>query len=340
MNDKESSLRDILVEFKEYYTELKQKFFLIFAFILLFSIAGYFYHLYKQDTYIGTISFFVEDETESINLSSISSMANQFGFDLGGGSSSYFSQQNVIELLKSRKIIESTLSQKSIIFKKNDKLLHHYISINGIIEDSASIDFNESFLDSITNIIYEEIVTEKLNIISQNDDAGILNLNYTSLNSQFAKIFSEGLIKQMSDMYSEYRTEKTRYSLKNLQSRSDSVFSELKRSERNLAKARDRNIRVVTSSGRLDEIKYMREVQVLNTIYLELVKNLEIVKMTLLEKTPIIQVVDTPTLPLESEKKPAIFWVFIFSFLGFFITSFVIILRKLVMDVLQQENYK
>ena len=340
MNDNESSLRDILVEFKEYYTELKQKFFLIFAFILLFSIAGYFYHLYKQDTYIGTISFFVEDETESINLSSISSMANQFGFDLGGGSSSYFSQQNVIELLKSRKIIESTLSQKSIIFKKNDKLLHHYISINGIIEDSASIDFNESFLDSITNIIYEEIVTEKLNIISQNDDAGILNLNYTSLNSQFAKIFSEGLIKQMSDMYSEYRTEKTRYSLKNLQSRSDSVFSELKRSERNLAKARDRNIRVVTSSGRLDEIKYMREVQVLNTIYLELVKNLEIVKMTLLEKTPIIQVVDTPTLPLESEKKPAIFWVFIFSFLGFFITSFVIILRKLVMDVLQQENYK
>ena len=340
MNDKKSSLRDILIEFKEYYTELKQKFFLIFAFILLFSIAGYFYHLYKQDTYIGTISFFVEDETESINLSSISSMANQFGFDLGGGSSSYFSQQNVIELLKSRKIIESTLSQKSIISKKNDKLLHHYISINGIIEDSASIDFNESFLDSITNIIYEEIVTEKLNIISQNDDAGILNLNYTSLNSQFAKIFSEGLIKQMSDMYSEYRTEKTRYSLKNLQSRSDSVFSELKRSERNLAKARDRNIKVVTSSGRLDEIKYMREVQVLNTIYLELVKNLEIVKMTLLEKTPIIQVVDTPTLPLQSEKKPAIFWIFIFSFLGFFITSFVIILRKLFMDVLQQENYK
>lgn len=340
MNDKKSSLRDILIEFKEYYTELKQKFFLIFVFILLFSIAGYFYHLYKQDTYIGTISFFVEDEAESINLSSISSMANQFGFDLGGGSSSYFSQQNVIELLKSRKIIESTLSQKSIISKKNDKLLHHYISINGIIEDSASIDFNESFLDSITNIIYEEIVTEKLNIISQNDDAGILNLNYTSLNSQFAKIFSEGLIKQMSDMYSEYRTEKTRYSLKNLQSRSDSVFSELKRSERNLAKARDRNIRVVTSSGRLDEIKYMREVQVLNTIYLELVKNLEIVKMTLLEKTPIIQVVDTPTLPLQSEKKPAIFWVFIFSFLGFFITSFVIILRKLVMDVLQHENYK
>ena len=292
MKDKEDSLRDVLVTFKEYYIELKQKFFLIFTFILLFSLTGYFYYLYKQDTYIGTISFFVEDETESINLSSVSSMASQFGFDLGGSSSSYFSQQNVIELLKSRSIIESALNQKSIIFNKNDKLLHHYIQINGLIEDSSSIDFNELYLDSITNIVYEEIVSEKLNIVYQNDDAGILNLNYTSLNSQFAKFFSEGLIKQMSDMYSEYRTEKTRFSLNNIKFRSDSVFSVLKRSERNLAKARDRNIRVVTSSGRLDEIKYMREVQVLNTIYLELIKNLELVKMTLLEETPIIQVVD------------------------------------------------
>ena len=46
----------------------------------------------------------------------------------------------------------------------------------------------------------------------------------------------------------------------------------------------------------------MREVKVLNTMYLELVKNLEILKMTLLEDTPIIQVVDYPILPLQSVK--------------------------------------
>ena len=37
-------------------------------------------------------------------------------------------------------------------------------------------------------------------------------------------------------------------------------------------------------------------------MYLELVKNLEMLKMTLLEDTPIIQVVDYPILPLQSEK--------------------------------------
>ena len=60
------------------------------------------------------------------------------------------------------------------------------------------------------------------------------------------------------------------------------------------ARVKDRNTRVITSSGRLDEIKYMREVQVLNAMYLELVKNLEMLKMALLEDTPIIQVVDYP----------------------------------------------
>ena len=60
----------------------------------------------------------------------------------------------------------------------------------------------------------------------QNDDASI-HLNYVSPTAEFAKKFSEGLINQMSDMYSEYQTEKTRLSLNNLQNRSDSVFNEL-----------------------------------------------------------------------------------------------------------------
>ena len=69
----------------------------------------------------------------------------------------------------------------------------------------------------------------------------------------------------MSDMYSEYQTEKTRFSLNNLQDRSDSIFNELQQAEKKLARVKDRNTRVITSSGRLDEIKYMREVKVLNT---------------------------------------------------------------------------
>ena len=338
MNDNEATLKDVIISIRDYIKELKKKIFLIFSLVFLSLIIGYFYSLSKHENYIATISFIVEDNTEGLNISSMNGMASQFGFDFGGNSPSSFSQQNVIELLKSRRIIESTLNQYSIISDVNSKFLDHYVEINNLIEDSSSLNINETFTDSITNVVWKQILKGKLSLTYQNDDASILNLNYVSPTPEFAKNFSEGLINQMSDMYSEYQTEKTRLSLKNLQNRSDSIFYELQQAERNLARVKDRNTKVITSSGRLDEIKYMREVKVLNAMYLELVKNLEVLKMTLLEDTPIIQVVDYPILPLQSIKKPAIFWVFIFGLVGFLVTSFYIIVRKLINDALDEDS--
>ena len=81
----------------------------------------------------------------------------------------------------------------------------------------------------------------------------------------------------------------------------------------------------------------MREVKVLNAMYLELVKNLEVLKMTLLEDTPIIQVVDYPILPLQSIKKPNLLGVY-FWLVGFLVTSFYIIVRKLINDALDEDS--
>ena len=85
-----------------------------------------------------------------------------------------------------------------------------------MIEDSSSLNINETFTDSITNVVWKQILKGKLSLTYQNDDESILNLNYVSPTPEFIKNFSEGLINQMSDMYSEYQTEKTRLSLKNL----------------------------------------------------------------------------------------------------------------------------
>lgn len=336
MNDNEANLKDVIISVRNYMIELKNKIFLIFSIVLIFLIVGYFYSISKNDKYVATISFIVEDKTQGFNVNSMSGIASQFGFDLGGNSTSSFSQQNVIELLKSRKIIESTLNQYSIISDVNSKFLDHYIEINSLIKDSSLLNVNETYIDSITSVVWKQILKGKLSLTYQNDDASILNLSYVSLNPEFAKKFSEGLIHQMSDMYSKYQTEKTRLSLNNLQNRSDSVFYELQQSERNLARVKDRNMRVITSSGRLDEIKFMREVQVLNAMYLELIKNLEIVKMNLLEDTPIIQIVDYPILPLESEKRPTIFWMIIFGSTGFLVSFFSVVLRKLIKNTLDE----
>lgn len=337
MNDNEATLKDLVLTIRDYKNELKRKLVLIISIVILFSLIGYIYSINQEDKYVATLSFIVEGDEDGLNLSSLGGMASQFGLDFGGGGSSSFSQKNVIELLKSRKIVEESLKKEYTISGKRYSLLEHYIINNNIIEDSSEIKFDGIYNDSITNIVWRQIINNKLEVLYQNDEANILNLNYSSVSGQFAKHFTESLIDEMTGMYSSYQTERTRFSLNNLKSRSDSVFRELQKSERNLARIKDRNTRVITASGRLDEIRYMREVQVLNAMYLELIKNTEIVKMSLLNETPIIQIVDTPILPLSIVKRSFMFWITIFSFLGFCIISFIIIIRKLVKDTLNEE---
>lgn len=338
-NTEEATLKDAIISIRDYTRELKKKFILISTVLIISIISGLVYSSIQKDKFEAVLSFIVEGQSEGPNLSSISGMASQFGLDLGGSSTSSFSQQNVIELLKSRKVIESTLSKSCIVNNEEDILLNHYISINNMIEDGENISFFTSSKDSITNIIWKEIIEFKIDLSYQNDEANILNLTYTSTNSEFAKNFTELLVEEISQMYSHYQTEKTKRSLKNLELRSDSIFRELKNSERNFARVKDRNLRVINASGRLDEIQYMREVQVLNAIYLELIKNTELVKMNLLNETPIIQLIDVPVLPLEySNRFSKLFWVFSFSFLALFLVSFLIILRKLIRDTLEEDN--
>ena len=62
----------------------------------------------------------------------VGGLASQFGLDLSGRASSTFSQQNIVELLKSRRVVVSTLLQDAIINGKNNLLIEHYLEINKI----------------------------------------------------------------------------------------------------------------------------------------------------------------------------------------------------------------
>ena len=109
---------------------------------------------------------------------------------------------------------------------------------------------------------------------------------------------------------------------------------ELEIAEEEFAKVKDINQRIVKASGRLKELRLKRRVEVLNTMYLEIVKNLELSKITLLNQTPIIQIIDKPILPLKIEEKSKIALGLLGGFLGGFLSLFFFIFRKLFNDAL------
>lgn len=337
-------LKDVLIKFSEYKKELWKKRLKIGLTSLLFLILGVLIGIYSEPRYEAELTFVVEKNQGSVSLSGISGIASQFGFDLGGqASEGAFSQQNIIELLKSQGVIYSTLSAKKIIDGSSDFLIQHYLRINNIDlvfdeKNQNTLEFSENAPsiqnDSIKSIVWQEIVEDKLTIDLKDEDANIIALSYVSSNERFAKIFSETLIDQMRKMYVEYQTTQSRRTLNFLESRADSVFLELEKAEEEYARVKDVNQRIVKASGRLKELRLYREVEVLNTMYLEIVKNLELAKMTLLNQTPIILTLDKPILPLEETRIPTLLWVIIMGLIGATLSILFFLFSKLFQDAL------
>ena len=338
--NKEIEIRDIIITLKEIKQELISKSFKIGLFVFLFSLTAVLINFFQDSRYKAELSFVVEDKQKSTPLSSVSGLASQFGFDFFSSSNTTFSQANIMELLKSRGVISKTL------LRSNNKnlFIQNYISMYNLDsdwknnKDLEGITFKNQIdikHDSIITMIWEKIIDDDISVEIKNDETDIIYLSFKSKEEKFAKLFSENLIDEMSSMYIEYQTKQSTNTIDFLQNRADSVFNELEKAEEEFARVKDINQRIIKASGRLKELQLMRSVEVLSTMYLELIKNIEISKLTLLNQTPIIQVIDRPTLPLE-DTKLSTFLVFFISFvLSFLISVFYFVFRKMIVDSLK-----
>ena len=338
--NKEIEIRDIIITLKEIKQELISRSFKIGLFVFLFSLTAVLINFFQDSRYKAELSFVVEDKQKSTPLSSVSGLASQFGFDFFSSSNTTFSQANIMELLKSRGVISKTLLRSN-----NKKLfIQNYISMYNLDsdwknnKDLEGITFKNQIdikHDSIITMIWEKIIEDDISVEIKNDETDIIYLSFKSKEEKFAKLFSENLIDEMSSMYIEYQTKQSTNTIDFLQNRADSVFNELEKAEEEFARVKDINQRIIKASGRLKELQLMRSVEVLSTMYLELIKNIEISKLTLLNQTPIIQVIDRPTLPLE-DTKLSTFLVFFISFvLSFLISVFYFVFRKMIVDSLK-----
>jgi len=342
----EIQLKDILIKLTDYKTYLFSKKFRIITISAFFFVLGIVFAISSDEKYTAELTFVVEDQQQGGGaLGAMSGMASQFGFDIGGSSSSAFSQNNILEFLKSRGVVEATLMQNRKVNKTDDLLIEHYLYLNKIKDtweknkDLNPVSFHGILTqdnDSVSGDVWKSIIEDELVVELQSDAANIINLSYTSVNDEFSKMFVEALIEQMSKMYISHQTAQTNNTLDFLSSRADSVFMELEIAEEKFAKVKDINQRIVKASGRLKELQLMRRVEVLNAMYLEIVKNLEISKITLLNQTPIIQIIDKPILPLQIEKKSMAVLGLLGAFLGGFLSLVFFIFRKLFKDALSE----
>ena len=341
--NKEIELKEVFSTISELKKELHSNLFKIFLLVISFTVLSLVFSLAQDPRYKAELSFVVEDTQKSAPLSSMSGLASQFGFDMFSSSNSTFSQANIMDLLKSRGVISKTLLQKSNYTDKSDFFIDSYLKINSInndwneIQSLKHLNFHDKLTiihDSIITLVWQKIIEEDISVEIKNDETDIIYLSFTCSDEKFAKFFSESLISEMSRMYISYQTKQSTNTISFLQNRADSVFVELEKAEQEFARVKDINQRIIKASGRLKELQLMRNVEVLNTMYLELVKNIEVSKLTLLNQTPIIQVIDKPILPLEDTKMSIFLVLLITIFISTTFSVIYIVLKKLVNDSL------
>lgn len=325
---------------KQLIPQIVKRWWLILIVCLLSGGAGVYYAWTKQPIYTAEMLFTTESEKSGGQLGAYSSLAAQFGVDVGGGgSNSAFEGENLIELLKTRMIIEKTLL--SPMPKDNgeqltiDQYLENHNLKQGWDEKGFSkIKFQknpptaERARDSIITAVYNMIIKKQLFVDRKDKKLSFIVIKMLDNNELFAKNFVELLAKNAIEYYVEYRSSKARKNFNLINKQTDSIRGLLYGNIENIAETNDLNVNLNKQRARTSSQKTQVNATANAALYTELLKQLGVAQVSVQRETPLIQIIDKPVLPLLKEKPGRFFTGILFAFVGGILIVFLIIFKK------------
>jgi uncharacterized protein involved in exopolysaccharide biosynthesis len=275
---------------------------------------GLTYAWLSDKTYVAELSYALEERGSS--LGAYASIASQFGLDLGKSDGGAFSGDNILELIRSRFIIERTLLTEVTIEGKKDLLVNRMLDFQkrksgeGEEPGEKHVEFTvgvprEKFTvkqDSVLQLISRGIGKYNLSGKRLDKKLVIYSIQFESDDELFAKSFLEILVRNVTEFYVQTKTKKLRTNIDLLEARIDSVKTQLESEMLGVALHQDENQNVIRARVRIPQVRKQLNVQLLTTMYGELVKHLELSKLSLLKEEPLIQIIDRPILPLRFKK--------------------------------------
>ncbi|MBP7183895.1 MAG: hypothetical protein KBA06_00165 [Saprospiraceae bacterium] len=344
----EITLRELILKIKEFTSEILNYWYVV----LLFIIIGTSYMFYKVSkttiSYPASITFMVNDDKGG--GAGIASVLGSFGF---GGAASETNIDKILELSKSRKIIQNALFRKEDIGSKTDYLANHLINIYKLdksLEGSTLTKMPAGFrfksgdthtFGRVENtallMLYGKLIGgDKDNIYSSgfSKNSGIMNLNVRTENEELSLKLVSAIYEELSNFYVLKSVEKQKANYDLVKSKVDSLRAQLYGADYKLASFEDYNLALVPEVSKLTTKRLSRDIGVLSAAYGEALKNLEIADLTLKSKTPYIQPIDTPIFPLKPEKQSKSKALMMGFGIGLIASSLLIIFRKIIKDAM------
>jgi len=332
----EVTIKELFTRIRAGWQFLLSKWLRIALISTLGAILGFIYAFTKPIEYVARVTFVVE-ESKGVG-SGISALAGQFGFDLSGsGGGGVFAGENILLFLRSESLCRETLltpyddagkitlADRYAEVRKFKKKWNNSEKV-GVINFAKYANGNMPRLeDSLLQIIIRKnVLMEDLSVSKPDKKASFIQVAVSTRDEKLSALFSQRLVKIATNKYVESKIKIKAANVALLQKRADSLASLLNDKTGKAASSQQVLLDVnpaLKSAPIMAEIS-TREKSMIGTIFMEVVKNLEIAKSILSQEIPSIQLIDQSTFPLErvksSKLKTLLGWGTLFGFLYVF----------------------
>lgn len=339
-NQEEFTFKDVVKSLRQTWKFLFSKWLIILFAGLLGAGIGLAYAINSTPKYSATLNFVLSANSSSGG--SLMGLASQFGVNLNNDNDNVFSGDNIIVLMKSRRMVQQALFSK--LPNSNQTLLNLYIKDNKLNESWKTDRTKNTYpypddafkmtmiQDSLFRRIYNDIQDNMLDVSKPDENESIYTVTTTSTNDTFSFYLTKYLVTATSTFYIDTKTSIAKANLAMLQKEADSLRSVLGGAITSVGSQTDLtfNLNPAYQVQRSGAQQSQARAAALGQAYGQVLQNLELAKITLQKETPLYQIIDEPTLPLNIEKHSKLLSLIMGGFLGGILICGFLLVRKIL----------
>lgn len=321
-NFKTAALSDLINAIQGYFRFVLGQKKLIGVLMFTMAILAMGYGFLQSPKYEATTTFVLEEKSASGG--GLAGLASQFGFDMNsltGAGAGLFSGDNILDIVKSRLIVEKVLltAVDTNAKEKSKTLADVYLDFTGLgkklSKKGTPVNFantskdvgSKTLQDSVLFSIYDKITKNNITVDRVNKKGSIFKITTISDNAVFSKTMTDRLLFETTKYYVNIKTNSASENVQRLQRRADSLSAILNAKSYNAAAYQILDPNVAYKSMSVPGELSQRDKTIVYSIYAEVIKNLEMGRMSLVSQTPIIQLLDQPKFPLIDQRKSILF---------------------------------
>ncbi|NWF89172.1 MAG: hypothetical protein HXY50_06870 [Ignavibacteriaceae bacterium] len=256
--------------------ELRKKLLIVNGIVAAITII--YLYLIAKPYYESTVTILPEFGSKTTTLSGLTQLASLAGVRVGESAPAEIYQN----LLTSETVLSTVIyaNYQTKKFNKPVNLVQYFLD-----DDSSENNVRKNFLE-VYNILSRQVIKSNVDRLTK-----ILTVTVTmpepKLSAELANRIIEALDQYVRTKRKTFAVEQRFY----LEKRTAQVKDSLTIAEEKMKQFREQNRVVIQSpSLLLEQGRLMREVEILNTVYIELTKQLEIAKVDEIRETPVVNI--------------------------------------------------